>query len=236
MANLHKFLGSLVSSISDARAQSDKQTSLIAQHYANDNLLKHFSVPRMRIEDVELSIPVAIDSSVTKPGYEAVNTEELQTALNGVILKNLNVEKIPPAIERRIHTLIKLQVVLFQDNLANGKGIEEIQSISEYLASQVYKLLPTLLKQEKSKPTSPQILLSRKAKLASEISLLLKERIKDKPMDASNLTEVIVESSKLREIKAENIIMIKMKISEQGMEWVKIDKDNGETVSKLLPE
>ena len=61
MADLGEFLGNLVSSISDSRVNSDLHTVRIAKEYAKDELLQHFSVPRMRIENVEMTIPIAID-------------------------------------------------------------------------------------------------------------------------------------------------------------------------------
>jgi hypothetical protein len=51
-----------------------------------------------------------------------------------------------------------------------------------------------------------------------------------------NDLDVIVESSKLREIPQSDKILISMKISEHGMEWIKMEDENGQTVTKLLPE
>lgn len=47
---------------------------------------------------------------------------------------------------------------------------------------------------------------------------------------------VIVEAHKLREQKPESIIYIKLKISEDGMEWIRTENTEGEIESKLLPE
>jgi hypothetical protein len=47
---------------------------------------------------------------------------------------------------------------------------------------------------------------------------------------------VIVEAHKLREQKPENMIYIKLKISEEGMEWNKAENQEGKIESKLLPE
>ena len=66
MIELSRFLGELVSSISNARVQSDIQSVKIAEEYAKNNLLQHFSVPRMRVDKVELNIPVAVDKLLEK--------------------------------------------------------------------------------------------------------------------------------------------------------------------------
>ena len=63
----------------------------------------------------------------------------------------------------------------------------------------------------------------------------LKDEIKLTP-ESKDSVQVTVEAAKLREIKPENIIIIKMKISEEGMEWIKMENNDGEVVSKLVPE
>jgi len=40
---------------------ADFESARIAQDYAQDELLKTFSVPRFRLPDVELTVPVAVE-------------------------------------------------------------------------------------------------------------------------------------------------------------------------------
>ncbi|MFP4065810.1 MAG: hypothetical protein ACLFS0_09960, partial [Bacteroidales bacterium] len=47
---------------------------------------------------------------------------------------------------------------------------------------------------------------------------------------------VVAESHLLREEKPENIIYIKVKISEESMEWSRAENSEGGVDSKLLPE
>ena len=71
-----------------------------------------------------------------------------------------------------------------------------------------------------------------KAKVFNKLFLpVLKKEIK-----GLDDLHVIVEADRLREIKPENIITIKMTISEQGMEWINMEDRDGEIVNKLLPE
>ena len=76
---------------------------------------------------------------------------------------------------------------------------------------------------------------------AEEMKALLQAFFKDlikpivKPESLGGL-EVIVEAAKLKEMKAENLMTIRMRVSEQGMEWINSEGQNGETVSRLLPE
>jgi hypothetical protein len=47
---------------------------------------------------------------------------------------------------------------------------------------------------------------------------------------------VVVEAAKLAEHKPESLIYIKMNVTEEGMEWSRMQNSQGEVVSKLLPE
>jgi hypothetical protein len=47
---------------------------------------------------------------------------------------------------------------------------------------------------------------------------------------------VIAESHRLREQRPEDVIRIRMKVSEDGMEWQTLQRDDGSIERKLLPE
>jgi hypothetical protein len=89
MAKLSDFLGRLVSSISDARVNSDMQSVEIAKEYANDELLKHFAVPRMRIDKVEINIPVAIDklSEGNQEVYKLIDNKRFSSTAYRIIVQ-----------------------------------------------------------------------------------------------------------------------------------------------------
>ena len=71
MIKLNDYLGSIVASFTNAKIMSDLQTVKLAEEYAKHDYLKHFSIPRMRIDDVEMTIPIALD--------EAVRTGQIKT-------------------------------------------------------------------------------------------------------------------------------------------------------------
>lgn len=60
MLALSDYLAGLVKEVSHARASADRASIQIASLYKDDNLLKYFSAPRFRIEEVKLDIPLAV--------------------------------------------------------------------------------------------------------------------------------------------------------------------------------
>ena len=136
MITLEEYLGTLVVNLAQARVLADIESAKIAEAYASNNLLKHFSIPRMKIEEVELVIPVAV-------------------------------AKID--IDKKSTPMQKL------------KG-----------------------ETKESKNRMGRIM-------------------------------VIVEADRLKEKDPNTFIVIKMKISEEGMEWERINDGQGNIVSKLMP-
>jgi hypothetical protein len=80
MPKLNEYLGGIVSEIISARRMADLQTLQIAKEYAQDDLLKHFSIPRMKIGTVDLTIPFATGGKSIKNFNEFTYDEITKTA------------------------------------------------------------------------------------------------------------------------------------------------------------
>lgn len=239
MADLSEFLGSLVASISESRVNSDLQTVRIAKQYASDNLLQHFAVPRMRIENVELTIPIAIDQfqpEKEKSTLEPIDNGNFSSITYQQILKSISADKLPNDISKEFKSKINAYTKLLEAQI-NVNQIEN--SLSEYSKNIAEMVLNNLVPIYRSLGVK-SITKVQTTKIQNDLIHQLQDKLKDEikiklPKNVS-YSNVIVESSKLREIKSENIIMIKMNISEQGMEWIKMENAEGEISSKLMPE
>lgn len=66
MITLKDYIGNIYKEITKARVQSDIETVEVAKEYAKHDLLKHFSIPNMRMKNVEITVPIAIDNPEVK--------------------------------------------------------------------------------------------------------------------------------------------------------------------------
>ena len=226
MAKLSEFLGELVSSITHARVKSDIQSVKIAEEYAKNNLLQHFSVPRMRVDKVEINIPVAIDKLLEKkrPVYKPIDKRNFSSIAYHTILKSLRVRSLSTNISNDLQSFIAEQIKILEADISSKKIDDTLKYFSETIASKVIAL-------------TGRGDLELPGKIAGRLTESLQNEIKlksDNPVLDS--LHVVVEADKLREIKPENIMMIKMTVSEQGMEWIKMKNINEEVVTKLMPE
>ena len=239
MAKLSEFLGALVSSISDARVESDIQSVRIAEEYSRDNLLQYFAIPRMRVDKVELNIPVAIDMLLEKNQkiYEPIDSNRFSAKTFQLIFKSLEVTNLSKEHLDTLGTTIAENIKLLELRIRLDQIESGLKEVSENIASTVVGLANAVFKENnRISLTKPQLFSLKKA-LVLELQFALKNEIilKSESKVLESL-QVIVEADKLREVKPENIIMIKMTISEQGMEWVKMENNKGEVITKLMPE
>lgn len=233
MIKLNDYLGTLISSINQARVMADIESAKVAKAYASDDLLKHFSIPRFRAQDIELDIPIAIDSfnEVPSNDYEPIDNK----SFNSISYSTMKDVAKVSSFSRDISTFLNAEI-------ANGSRELEINLKADISKEEAFKIY-----EEKMSAVFLEVLQQNKSyadevKNAKEVfGNSLKENVYNsiQTKESTNQLEganVVVEASKLREIPNENIVRIKMKLFEDGMEWNISEDTNGDIQSRLLPE
>lgn len=234
MPNLNEYLGSIISSITNARVMADIQTVKVAEEYAKHDLLKHFAVPHMRVGDVELTIPVALDvlTEKTETQYQPIDNAKFNSLIYKELTNSLGRTSLPSKASKALRALLVEQTHVLEQSLRIKQDLASIADYSQLAVRQLVQLAEEyqLVSRESLPKLNTEQLASRVANVATqEIKVLSQRKV------IENLN-VIAESHKLREEKPENIIYIKLKISEDGMEWQQMESSNGEISRRLLPE
>ncbi len=83
MPRLGEFIGALLSDAAQARVRADMEALKIAEAYSAHDLLKHLPVPRFRLPDIVVDVPVLVASLEDAPAggagrlFEPPNRDEL---------------------------------------------------------------------------------------------------------------------------------------------------------------
>ncbi len=224
MVNLNEYIGSITSSLTEARMISDLKTLEIAEKFAKHDLLKHFSIPRFRAQNIELTIPMAIASLQQD---EVIKHEPIDNiAFNSQTYQLLKNMSKADSFERKTSVLLRKKIAQKTDFLEKSlkSGVDKHSVMKEFSSSLTNDFLSI------SKENLDTI------ELAKKLEKVLIHSINDKKELKTKHTKVIVEASKLKEINPVNLIQVKMTLTEEGMEWHTIENDKGEKKSKLLPE
>nr|WP_315175947.1 hypothetical protein [uncultured Flavobacterium sp.] len=234
MIKLNDYLGSIVASFTNAKIMSDLQTVKLAEEYAKHDYLKHFSIPRMRIDDVEMTIPIALDEieNISKPPVIGFDSIKINTLVYSFLLEKFGVLKITKEPTKLLQTETARQVGVLEKQIKLANSHDPVSGFSKEIV--VYYL----------KTIEKYALINKEALAKINIDLIIKDLITvltreitiTKEVEALANLNIVVEANKLRELKSENLIFIKLKISENGMEWSRSENANGEIESKLLPE
>lgn len=239
MATLQVYLSGILNEISEARAASDYKSSQIADEYLKDKILKAYSVPRMRINSVEIDAPIAIDSidEANLINYNVdidVTTDEVyvnlckEFSLTQTDISTLKSSGIEATIKGQISTkLANLFVSEEGEATTKDDSTSAINKISACASSIV-----TYFKNSVEKSITLDSTVS-----VDDITQNLTKQLCD-VFIAKDLTEIkiVAEASKLKDISEKSIFHIKMNIIEDGMEWAISQNQKGEVEAKLIPE
>ncbi|SDC68631.1 hypothetical protein [Williamwhitmania taraxaci] len=234
MAKLNEYLGSIVSSITNARAMSDIQSVKVAEEYAKHYLLQHFSVPRLRIENVEITIPIALDSVVerTVTEYEPIDNRKFNALAYREVMSSIGLTSLPNEFSLQLRSEIAKLSQLMEQDIGIQRTIEPLKTFSMKVANITDKIFPKVALGIKSEVKEIDVELLKK-NLEKIMAKEIKVKTTSTVIESVNVT---YESDKLREKKVECLTYIKLKISEDGMEWHSMENDKGNVESRLLPE
>lgn len=234
MPALGDFVGSLMSEITLARMQADLATVRIAQLYASHPLLKKFSAPRMRLPEVSLDVPVAIENAGDAggaPGPTPADWEGARTSIDAIIEQELANRKarLAPA------ALADLKGGL--DNFFTKLEKAEAFSVTDaaQAADRIYQLVePILTKgpfEEGAVPAMPD------GTSAADASLVRKFRLEfSKLVPLPSRVQVLATAAQLKDAgPPEDLVRLKLSISEEGVEWSQSDP-NDSSSALLVPE
>lgn len=70
MIRLSEYLGLIFKEVSVARTMADAEAQRVAELYKSDEMLQHFSIPRFKIPEISLNIPLAISDIEVEAIYE----------------------------------------------------------------------------------------------------------------------------------------------------------------------
>jgi hypothetical protein len=231
MPLLKDYLGSLVSGINQARAMADIESAKIAELYASNEILKNFSVPRFRAQDIELNIPIAIDAlDEQEPvDYQPIDNIRFNSLVYHTIKDQLKTTKI----DRKKSDLLRKEIAKSTQTLEiNLKAKEDktisLQNFSNQLSQKVIKIA-----QLEGNEPNEEVIKKLQKSLQEQLNPEIKEPVRSIDPDK---TKIIVESGKLKDYNPQSITHIKIKLVEEGMEWQSIEKEDGKTDQRLLPE
>lgn len=248
MPKLNEYLGGLVSEIVSARKMADLQTVQTAKEYAQDDLLKHFSVPRMKVSSVDLTVPFAHAGASAKMSFKEFIYDEItsvaKTDYDSSDTKSDQVLKdFLSDLEMDYHKTILRSKISAAENIEKAEELG-VRRLEAKAAAYDYPIKKGIFDDFSKRITSFYESLDNASWNQTDVELLylslqnrmIKEYQNTIKEVATQTSEVVVEASHLMKIDPKYLIYAKVNITEAGMEWSRYEDINGKLVETLIPE
>lgn len=223
MTYLGDYIGHILGELTIARAQADGETVRLAEFYADHELLKHFPVPRLRLQDIQLEIPVLVlditDSAGGSGPRGGPNSADTALVFDGIVDKHLAPLDLTENKRNQVRGALARQYQLLskRENMGLDAG-----GLAERLTKTLIRELKALDVPEDKRNTVRD---SVRAEAKMELQL--------KAVDPARIG-IGIKTSEIRDASPDSVLRISIKIVEEAVEWSVLDQDKG--ISVLTPE
>ena len=220
MPKLGEVIGALLSDVARARVRADAEAMRIASAYSGDPLMKHLPVPRFRLPEVVIDLPVLVggiderdDGGKPWPATDAEEEEIRQAAReeisrSGVGLTTKQIAGASGAPARRAKELL-------------GSGALSIRS-PEWVAGEMGTALVEAVTRSTKRDLSERQLEALSASAKASMREIVSKKLVPPPS-----VDVVLASGAIKEnADSESVVHIRMTISEDAYEVV--DRDDGQ--------
>lgn len=220
MPKLGEVIGALLSDVARARVRADAEAMRIASAYSGDPLLKHLPVPRFRLPEVVIDLPVLVDG-VDEPDKDsppwpssAAEEQEIREAARTQIVKS-GVRLTPRQIASASAAPARRARELYET------GTLPLRS-PEWVAREMGAALAAAVDRSTERDLSP-----RQLEAISSLGKVSMQPLVAKRLVPPPSVDVVLASAAIKEnADNANVVNIRLTISEDAFEVV--DRDDGE--------
>lgn len=232
MPDLSEVLGSLMISLVHARRMADEETAAVAEYYKDNPLLEGMSLPRVRVPELTIDLPVTIDRHVDATSAQLDTPGNIHKALLQQLHTTLDDEDILSSTKSFQNLFSKdvkkaLDRVYEQQKNTNGKITREsvVRAVDDALQAAL-----------KKSTAGEEISGDKKAALTEA----LRHRVSAVALKAAAIPASLKASAVTSEVKEkatnDSSVRLSITLREEGLEWATSASGKGGRRSHLLPE
>jgi hypothetical protein len=225
MADLGELLGSMMCGVIRARRMADEQTAALAEYYKSNPLLEGLSVPRIRIPELTIDMPMLIEISLEGQSGEMADPTKIADAAEAQLKTTLSKEniKINPAFHEAFLNEVKNRLELVKQTQAPIMKETVARSVQDAFAATAAKMKTSLT------PTHKEAIARDLRAKVSTVSIV------KEPVSSS-----IVANIKTADVKEKasttSVVRLKITLKEEGLEWATKASEAGGVERTLQPE
>lgn len=228
MADLGKLLGSLLASIAHARRIADEETAAIAEYYRSSPLLEGMSLPRVRVPELVIDLPMLIQA--TEEGEPNILQDDavVRGAVTEELLRAAKREgfAVSQTLQKRFDEKLQLELTKVKSDGTERSYPREmvVKAVDEAFASTMAEE-----RHEKASTLQTRRIAEMVRQKANEVAL--KKVGRPPTIGASILTEEVKQQA-----NTGVVTRLKLVLKEEGLEWSVGENPDGTVSRKLTPE
>lgn len=228
MADLGKLLGSLLASIAHARRIADEETAAIAEYYRSNPLLEGMSLPRVRVPELVIDLPMLIET--TEEGEPNVLQDDavVRGAVTEELFKAAKREgfSVSQTLQKRFDEQLRLELGKVKAD-GGERGYPR-----EMVVRAVDSAFARTMAEERHEKVSP----AQTRRMAE----IVRQKANEVALKKVGLPPKIAASIVTEEIKQRGntavVTRLKLVLREEGLEWSVGENPDGTVSRKLTPE
>lgn len=232
MSELSEILGSLMVSLVHARRMADEETAAVAEYYKDHPLLEGLSLPRVRVPELSIDMPITIDQHAGEKHAELHSATDIHKALMDQVKTTL-------ADEQVLSRSQTFQSSFDQESKRALKDLSEknretgVKVSREAVVRAVDSALQLAIKKSNF---ASEITPEQKSALQSQVRHRVSAVSLKSPSVPSSITTSAVTSDVKEKANALSSARLTITLREEGLEWASGATSGGGVKSQLQPE
>ncbi len=231
MSQLSEILGSLMVSLVHARRMADEETARVAEYYKDHPLLEGLSLPRVRVPELTIDMPVTIDDHQAEKAAEMESPTQIHKAVVDQLRQSLDDEDIltdSQSFQNTFDAEAKKALTELAEKDRNKSLVFSREAVVRAIDGALYNALKKSGKAQEYSADQKTVLHSGVRHRVSAVSI-------KRPSEPS----MIMTSATSSDVKEHSTPLasarLQITLREEGLEWATA-ANNGGVKSKLQPE
>jgi len=229
MTKLSDVIGAFMADLTHARLVADMATVEIARQYRQEELLHGLSIPRIRLPEVVIDLPVVIQEHVLGEDEEPAESSDVAAGAGGR-LADLVVEKrlkLPPGFIAGYQASLAKEL----DRVLPMRAQEPGSSVRRLFSEASARVL-----RQQARETDLQLSDGDLEHLLAGVTSTVAVIAAKKPTRPPEL-HVLVNTEEVKsQANPETVTRLRLRMNEEGLEWNEIRTDGGNKLNRLAPE
>lgn len=229
MTDFSEFLGALLTQVAHARRMADEETAAIAEHYRDHPLLEGMAVPRIRLPEVSLDVPLLINaqSPSSRGSWEepAVVVEAVVDSLDAAA--DAVQARLPPDTRSSFSSLLRKRLEALHATDAPANLESSVRTVDNTFSE---------FKRRAGREFANAVPPAAERAILSELRSTMR-RVALKSVGEPSRLDVSVETGVVKEsAPGSTVARLRLVIREEGVEWSVAQGEDGQQRRSLTPE